>query len=71
MKEDYVACAELSGKTIQTVRIYKDGSDGTELQIEFTDGTSFSCCVAHPPAVTASLHQCGAGTPKVLRDYEL
>jgi hypothetical protein len=71
MKEDYVECSELSGKTIQTLRIYKDGSDGTEIQIQLTDGTSFSCCVSHPPAVTASLYQCGVGAPKVLRDYEL
>jgi hypothetical protein len=71
MKEDYVEISELSGKTIQTLRIYKDGSDGTEIQVELTDGTSFSCCVSHPPTVTASLYQCGVGTPKVRCDYEL
>ena len=41
MREDYVECADLSGKTIQTLRIYKDTGDGTEIQIELTDGTSF------------------------------
>jgi hypothetical protein len=71
MNQDYVECSELSGKTIQTVRIYKDRNDGTEIQIDLTDGTSFSCCVSHPPVVTASLYQSGVGTPKVLRDYEL
>ncbi len=71
MKQDYVECSELSGKTIQTVRIYKDRNDGTEIQIDLTDGTSFSCCVSHPPVVTASLYRGGVGTPKVLRDYEL
>ena len=71
MNQDYVECSELSGKTIQTVRIYKDRNDGTEIQIGLTDGTSFSCCVSHPPVVTASLYQGGIGTPKVLRDYEL
>jgi hypothetical protein len=71
MNEDYVECSELSGKTIETVRIYKDGSGGTEIQIDFADGTSFSCCVSHPPIVTASLYQGGVGSPKILRDYEL
>jgi hypothetical protein len=71
MNQNYVECLELSGKTIQTVRIYKDRNDGTEIQIDLTDGTSFSCCVSQPPVVTASLYQGGVRMPKVLRDYEL
>jgi hypothetical protein len=31
MQEDYVECSELSGKTIQTLRIYKDTGDGTDV----------------------------------------
>jgi hypothetical protein len=54
MREDYVECADLSGKTIQTLRIYKDTGDGTEIQIELTDGTSFSCCVSHATSVIGS-----------------
>jgi len=45
MKEDYVDCAELSGKTIQRFRLHKDTGDGTELQIDLTDGTSLSYSV--------------------------
>jgi hypothetical protein len=71
MNQDYVECSELAGKTIQTVRIYKDRNDGTEIQIDLTDGTSFSCCVSHPPTVTASLYKGGVGTPEILREYEL
>ena len=71
MNQDYVECSELSGKTIRTVRIYKNGNDRTEIQIDLTDRTTFSCCVSHPPAVTASLYQGGVGAPKTLRDYEL
>ena len=33
MQDDYVECADLSGKTIQTLRIYKDSGNGTEIQI--------------------------------------
>jgi len=71
MNRDYVECSELSGKTIKTVRICKDGSGGIELQIDIADGTFFSCCVSHTPTVTASLYQGGVGTPEVLREYEL
>ncbi len=71
MKEDYLECSELSGKVIKTVRIYKDRSDGTEIQIDLADGTSFSCCVSHPPVVTTSLYKGGIGTPETLREYDL
>jgi hypothetical protein len=70
MKEHYVECPELSGKTIQTLRIYKDTGDGTEMQIDLTDGTSFSCSLSHEPTVKASLFKGGAGTPMIIRDYD-
>ena len=43
MERNYVECPELSGKTIQSFRIYRDTGDGTDVQIELTDGTSFTC----------------------------
>jgi len=63
MREDYVECSELSGKTIQTLRIHKDTGDGTDVQIELTDGTSFTCCLSSQPAVRASLYRGGRGNP--------
>ena len=45
MQDNYVECPELSGKTIQTLRIHKNTGDGTNVQVELTDGTSFSCCL--------------------------
>jgi hypothetical protein len=71
MQEDYVECFELSGKTIRTVRIYKDTGDGTDVHIELTDGTSFSCCFCHQAAVKASLYRGGIGTPETIRRYEI
>jgi len=65
MLGEYVECGDLSGKTIQTLRIHKDGGEGTTIQIELTDGTSFSCTITHSPAVTASHYRGGAGTPEV------
>jgi hypothetical protein len=71
MQEDYIECSELSGKTIQTLRIHKDSGDGTVVQIELTDGTSFSCRLSNQPAVKASLYRGGVGTPETLHRYEI
>lgn len=69
--ENFVECPELSGKMIQTLRIYKDTGDGSEIQIDLTDGTSFSYSVCQTPVAKAILYRGGAGTPQVLRDYEI
>jgi hypothetical protein len=71
MQDEYVECPELSGKTIQTLRIHRDIGDGTDVQIELTDGTSFSCRFCHQPSVKASLYKGGVGTPETIRSYEL
>ena len=71
MQQDYVECSELSGKTIRSLRIYKDTGDGTDIQIELTDGSSFSCCLSNQPAVKASLYRGGVGTPETLHSYEI
>jgi hypothetical protein len=70
MEQNYVECPELSGKTIQTLRIYKDTGDGTDVQIELTDGTSFTCSLSRQPTVRASLYRGGVGAPQTIRDYE-
>ena len=71
MEQNYVECPELSGKTIQTLRIHKDTGDGTVVHIELTDGTSFSCSLSHQPTVRASLYKGGVGTPQTIRDYDV
>jgi hypothetical protein len=68
---DYLECAEVVGKTIKALKIYKDDVDGCETLIEFTDGTSFSSSVSHQSAVKGTLFKGGVGTPQIIRDYEL
>jgi hypothetical protein len=68
---DYVECPELSGKTIQTLRIYKNAGDGTEIQIDLTDGTSFSCSLCNQQTVKAVLYKGGVGSPETLRGYDV
>jgi len=71
MQQDYVECSELSGKTIRCPYSCADTGDGTDIQIELTDGTSFSCCLSNQPAVKASLYRGGVATPETLHSYEI
>jgi hypothetical protein len=71
MPEDYVDCPEMMGKTIQLLRIHRDKGEGTSVQIELTDGTSFTCYILVKPKVEATLYQGGVGEPKTIQDYEL
>ena len=71
MVKDFVDCPELAGKTIRNLRIHKSKTDGVEVQIDLTDGTSFACCISAPPVVSASVYRGGIGTPKVIREYEV
>jgi hypothetical protein len=70
VSRDCVECPEVTGKTIKSLKIYEDTTDGCETLIEFTDGTSFSSSVCYQPAVKGTLFQGGAGTSKIIRDYE-
>jgi len=67
----YVECQEVIGKTIQALRIYRDTGEGTELQIDFPDGTSFTCCFCIKPTVEASVIRPGVSHPEVIRSYDL
>ena len=69
METDFIDCLEAAGKTIQLLRIHRDVGEGTRVQIELTDGTSFSCCLSNQPAVEASLYRGGVGTPETIRSY--
>ncbi len=71
MPREYVECAEVVGKTIKALKMYEDEVDGCETLIEFTDGTSFASSVSYQPAVKGTLFKGGAGTPEIIRDYEV
>jgi hypothetical protein len=71
MSDDYVECPQLSGKTIQSLRIYKDSGEGTELMIDLTDGTSFSFTLCIKSVAEAAIIRSGVGEPEVLHRYDL
>lgn len=62
-------CSTVSGKTITTLKIFNATTNGTEIQIDFTDGASFTCLISNRTEVEASLSVCGAGEPQVLEQY--
>ena len=40
-----IECKELAGKVVRSCHIDKDGTNGPEIHIEFTDQTIFSVCI--------------------------
>ena len=66
MTNDFLECPELSGKTIENVKLYKDSPERCEVLIEFTDGTS---ALDIQTTTKASLIRTGVGTPDILREY--
>jgi len=71
MPDDYIECAELSGKTIQALRVHRNAGEGTGIEIELTDGTRFACSISNPTALRASLYKGGVGFPEIIREYEV
>jgi hypothetical protein len=49
--------------------IFDDGSDGPDLQLDFTDGTSFTVSLMSKVSVEAKRVRSDGGEPKVLQDY--
>ena len=57
-------------RTLRTQsNIFRATTNGTEIQIDFTDGTSFNCLVSNRTEIEANLSLCGAGEPQVLEQY--
>ena len=69
MTDGFFECPEVVGKTIQALRVYQNHDEGNEVVIDFTDGTSFSCCLEIKSVLAATLFRPGAGTPEVIRSY--
>ena len=70
MTEDFIECKEAVGKTVSSLRVYRDSGDGPELQIDFSDGTSFNCSFTSRPTFEANLLRSGAGEPEIIQRYD-
>jgi hypothetical protein len=69
MSEEMFEFADLVGKVVKCLKLYRSDPVVAELQIDFEDGTSFSCALENKPSLKASLIRAGIGAPEVLRDY--
>jgi len=64
-----IECKELAGKVIRVCTIFEDGSDGPDLQMDFTDGTSFTVSLKTDVSLEAKCIRDEGGQPQVLKDY--
>ena len=64
-----IECKELSGKVIRVCHLYEDGVDGPEVQIEFTDGTSFVTGLKVEVSFEARYLRSDGGGSTILKDY--
>ena len=64
-----IECKELAGKVVRLCAIFEDGSDGPDLQIDFTDGTSFTVSLRTAVSVDAKCLRGEGGEPQVLKEY--
>jgi hypothetical protein len=69
MTDDHFEWPELAGKTITTLKLYRESPDRCEVMIEFNDGMSFSCALDIRSTIKASLIRTGIGQPEILREY--
>ena len=64
-----IECKELAGKVIRVCTIFEDGNDGPDLQMDFTDGTSFTVSLKTDVTIEAKSIRDDGGEPQVLKDY--
>jgi hypothetical protein len=70
----YVNCREIQipdveGKTIRSMRLMLSDSSETEVEIDFTDGTSFSSTTCQRLDLSAELYIGGTGEPQILKKF--
>ena len=69
MSDREIVVPEVEGKTIRSMRMTVTSSAETDLQIDFTDGTSFSSSTCPKVGFEAELYIGGTGEPQILKRY--
>ena len=64
-----IECNELVGKVIRACNLFEDGSGGPELQIDFTDGTSFVAGLKVEISLEAKYLRNDGGGSRILKEY--
>ncbi len=69
MSDREIPVPEVEGKTIRTMRLTLTSSAETEIQIDFTDGTSFTSSTCPRVEFDAELYIGGSGEPQIIKKY--
>jgi dihydrodipicolinate reductase len=64
-----IQISDVEGKTIRSMRLMLSDSSETEVEIDFTDGTSFSSTTRQRLDLSAELFIGGTGEPQVLKTF--
>lgn len=64
-----IECKELAGKVVQACTIFEDDNEGPDVQLDFTDGTSFTLNLRTKAFVEAKCLSSDGGEPETLKDY--
>lgn len=64
-----IECKDLAGKVVQACTIFEDGKEGPDVQLDFTDGTSFALNLRTKASIEAKCLSNDGGEPQTLRDY--
>jgi len=69
MSDREIQVPEVEGKTIRSMRLTLTSSAETEIQIDFTDGTSFTSSTCPSVEFDAELYIGGSGEPQIIKKY--
>jgi hypothetical protein len=69
MSDREIQVPEVEGKTIRSMRLTLTSSAETEIQIDFTDGTSFTSSTCPRVEFDAELYIGGSGEPQIIKKY--
>ena len=69
MNDREILVPEAEGKTVRSMKLMLTSASRTEMQINFTDGTSFSSSTSPRTEFDAELYIGGTGEPQILRRY--
>ncbi len=69
MSDREIQVPEVEGKTIRSMRLTLTSSAETEIQIDFTDGTSFTSSTCPRVEFDAGLYIGGSGEPQIIKKY--
>lgn len=69
MSNREILVPEVKGKTVRSMRVMLSSAGETDIQIDFTDGTSFSSSTCPRTDFEAELYIGGVGEPQILKRY--